>query len=119
MRSAISLTRVSMVMSPSEGQRVAEDAGAGQATGDCADEVNGVDLDSFAVGALAELPAGGTFEDELEWLAVDACPLADDVGDEPAVVIGAEGHRPVDGLVDVDAMGPDISGEADVEEVLE
>jgi hypothetical protein len=74
-------------MSPLQGQRVAEDTGAGQATGDGADEVDGVDLDSFATDALAELAACGTLEDELERLAVDACPLADDVGDEAAVVI--------------------------------
>jgi hypothetical protein len=48
---------------------------------------------------LAELAAGATFEDELERLAVDAGPLADDAGDEAAVVIGGEVHRPVDGSV--------------------
>ena len=46
-------------------------------------------------------------------------PFGDDVGDEAAVVIGGEVHRPVDGGVDVDAMGPDVTGEADVEQVLE
>src|SRR5712691_11822780 len=119
MRSAISSTRVSMVMPPSERQRVAEDAGAGQAAGQGADEVEGVDLDAFAVVALAELAAGGTFEHELERLAVDRCPLRDDVADEAAVVVGGEVHRPVGGRVDVDAMGPDVTGEADVEQVLE
>ena len=98
---------------------MAEDPGAGQATGEGADEVEGVDLDAFAVDALAELAAGGTVEHELERLAVDAGPLGDDVGDEAAVVIGAEVHRAVDGRVDVDAMGPDVAGEADVEQVLE
>ena len=75
---------------------MAEDAGAGQATGEGADEVEGVDLDAFAVDALAELPAGGTVEHELEGLAVDIGPFGDDVGDQAAVVIGGEVHRAVD-----------------------
>ena len=106
-------------MSPSEWERVAENTGAGQATGKGADEVEGVDLDSFTVDALAELAAGRSFEHELERLAVDARPLADDVGDETAVVIGGEVHRPVDSRVDIDAVRPDVAGEANVEEVLE
>ena len=76
-------------------------------------------LDAFAVDALGELAAGGSFEHEFERLAVDARPLGDDVGDEATVVIGGEVHRPVDGGVDVDAMSPDVTGEADVEQVLE
>src|SRR5207245_3503320 len=84
-----------------------------------AEEVEGVDRDACGVVALVELAAGGTFEHELERLAVDRRPLRDDVADEAAVVVGGEVHRPVDRRVDVDAMGPDVTGEADVEEVLE
>ena len=90
-----------------------------QATGEGADEVEGVDLYSFAVDALAVLAASGAVEDELERLAVDAGPFGDDVGDEAAVVVGAEVHRSVDGGVDVDAVSPDVAGKADVEQVFE
>src|SRR2546423_5354825 len=98
---------------------MAEDAGAGQATREGADEGEGVDLDAFAVAPLGELAAGGAVEHELEGPAVDARPLGDDVTHEAAVVVGGEVHRAVDGRVDVDAMGPDVAGEADVEQVLE
>ena len=101
------------------GRGCAEDAGSGQATGEGADEVEGVDLDAFAADALGELPAGGAVEHELEGLAVDVGPFGDDVGDEPAVVVGGELHRAADGRVDVDPMGPDVPGESDVEQVLE
>lgn len=50
---------------------------------------------------------------------MDGGPFGDDVRDEPAVVFGAEGHRSVDGGVDVDAVSPHVAGEADVEQVLE
>ena len=41
------------------------------------------------------------------------------IGDEAAVVIGAQLHWAVDGGVDVDAVSPDVASEADVEQVLE
>ena len=91
---------------------MAEDAGAGQAAGEGADEVEGVDLDPFARHALGELPAGGAVEHQLEGLAVDGGPFGDDVGDQAAVVVGGEVHRSVDGRVDVDPVGPDVTGES-------
>src|SRR3954449_6061284 len=106
MWSAISSTVVSMcgllVEWWSEREWVVEDAGAGDATRQSADEVDGIDLHAFAVDAFGELAAGGSFEHELEWLVVDVRPLGDDVGDESAVVIGGELHRPADGGVQVD-----------------
>jgi hypothetical protein len=63
--------------SHSEWEWVAEDTRAGQATGEGADEVDGVDLDAFAVDPLAELAAGGPLEHEVERLAVDGGPLGD------------------------------------------
>src|SRR5437868_6291957 len=99
MWSAISSTLVSMVgLLVTRGglQRggVAEDAGARETTRHRADEVERVRLDALAVDAVGELAAGRTFEHELEGLVVDVRPLGDDVGDEPAVMIGAELHRP-------------------------
>lgn len=67
---------------------MAEDAGAGEATGEGADEVDGVDLYSFALDALGELSSGWAFEHEIEGLAVQVGPFGDDVGNEPAVMIG-------------------------------
>ena len=98
---------------------MAEDAGAGQATGEDTDEVDGVDLDALAVDALAELAAGGALEHELERLAVDRGPLGDDVGDEATVVLGGEraSSRPV--AAQSRCGGPHVAGEADVEQVLE
>jgi hypothetical protein len=49
---------------------------------------------------------------------MDPCPLGDDVGDEPSVVVGRERHRPTDRGVDVDPVRPDVAGEADVQQVL-
>ena len=68
---------------------MAEHAGAGEPAGEGADEVEGVDLDSFAVVALGELAAGGALEDELERFTVDASPLGHDVSDQAAVVFRA------------------------------
>ena len=105
-------------MAPSEWKRIGEDTGAGQATGHDTDEVKGVDLDAFASGALAELAAGGSFQDELERLAVDAGPFSYDVGDEATIVVGGQVHGPVDRLVQIDTMAPHVTGETDVEQVL-
>ena len=54
-----------------EGEGVAEEAGAGEAAGERADELDGVDLDSFAVDALGELSSGRAFEHQVEGLTVD------------------------------------------------
>src|SRR5712692_11237782 len=102
---------------------------AGQAPGQRADEVDGVDLDPFTVdagaldtgslNALAELAAGATLAHELVGLTVDRPPLGDDVGDEATVVIRAELHRAPDRGTDVDAVRPNVAREADVEEVFQ
>src|SRR5437867_11653081 len=119
MRSAISSTLVSMGVSPLQGERMAEDAGAGQPPGQDADEVDGVDVDALAAEALAELVAGRALEHQLEGLAMDRGPLADDIGDESPVVIGGGVHVAAGRLADVDAVGPHVAGEAHVEQVLE
>src|SRR5947199_2951382 len=116
MPSAISATSVPMV-SPSERERVAEDTGAGSATGEDADELDGVELDPLAASALAELATGRTLEDELEGLTVDLGPLAHDVGHEPAVVVGGQLHRPTGRAGQVDAVRPHVTSEPDVEQV--
>src|SRR5580692_10508484 len=100
-------------------QRVAEHAGARQAAGERADEVEGVDVDALAALALAEGPAGRAVQDELERLPVDGGPFGDDVGDQPAVVVGGELHRPAGRAADVDAVAPGVAGEPHVEEVFE
>src|SRR6266542_3085350 len=100
-------------------ERVAEDAGARKAAGKGPDEIDGIDVDALAVDTLTELAARRAFEHELERLPVDRCPLTDDVGDEPSVVVGCDVHVAAGGLADVDAMSPQIAGEADVEEILE
>src|SRR5665213_4267505 len=88
MRSAISSTRVSMVVSPClERKGVAEDAGARKAACEGTNEVERIHLDAFAVDALAELAAGRTLQHQLEGLAVDIGPFEHDVGDEAAVVL--------------------------------
>ena len=98
---------------------VGEDAVAGAAPGEDADELDGVDLDPLAVRALAELAARGPVEHELERLAVDARPLGDDVGDETTVVVGGEVHRVAGRGAQVDAVGPHVAREPDVEQVPE
>src|SRR2546421_13000800 len=113
-----------MVQSPClrgwlEREGIAEDAGAGEATRQNADEVEGGDLDALAVDAVGELAASRTFEHELEWFVVDVRPFGDDVGDEPAVMIGGGMHRPAAGGVQVGAMAPHVAREAAVEQGLE
>jgi len=78
-----------------------------------------VDLDAFAVDALAELAARGPVEDQFERLPMDRSPLADDVGDEATVVIRGALHLAPRGHTDVDPVGPHVAREADVEEILE
>lgn len=95
-----------------------EDAGAGKAAAERGDEVNGVDLDSFAAIALAELAAGGAFEDELERLAVDGRPFGDEVGHQAAVVVGGEEHFSTGRHADVDTVSPDVTGESHVARYL-
>lgn len=90
-----------------------------EATRECADEGDGVDVDSFAPGTLAELSPGGPFEDEFEGLTVNGRPLPHDVGDQATVVIGREIHGAVDGGTDVDPVRPDVAGEPDIEEVFQ
>jgi hypothetical protein len=70
------------------GEWIGEHAGAGKATGQDSDELQRVDLDSFTVDALAELPTSRAFEHELERLGAEARPFSDDVGDQSAVVVG-------------------------------
>ncbi len=101
----------------SEWERVAEDAGTGEPTGEDADEFDGVDVDTLAVGAVAEFPAGRALQHELERLAVNRRPLRDDVRDEAAVMVGGQVHVAAGRHADVDAVGPHVAGEADVEEV--
>src|SRR4051794_36064236 len=121
MPSAISVTSVSMrgsfLQSASEGKRVAEDAGAGPAAGENLHELDGVDLDPLAVRALAELAAGRALEHELEGLAVELRPLSHDVGQETTVVVGGEVHPVAGRGAQVDAVGPHVAGEPDVEQV--
>src|ERR1700683_4465213 len=98
-----------------EGEWVGEDAGAWKTAGHGPDELDRVDLDLLSVGALDELPAGGPFEDQLERLTVDGRPLGDNVGDEAPVVLWRQLHRPAGRAADVDAVTPDVTGEANVE----
>src|ERR1017187_1337667 len=102
-RPANSSTRVSHDgVSLSERERVAEDAGTGEATGEDADELDGVDVDSLAVGAVAELAAGRAFQHQLKGLAMDRRPFGDDVGHEAAVVVGGQVHLAAGRHADVD-----------------
>ena len=82
-------------------------------------ELDGVDVDVFAAGSSSERSSGRAAEREGEGLAVRAGPLGDDVGDDAAVVIGVDveclGRRPGQ----IDAVHPDVAGEADVEEVAD
>src|SRR4051794_4353513 len=109
---------IALAKALSQRQCVAEHAATFETSGQRADEVEGVDLDPLAVGALGVFAAGWAFEHELERLAVDAGPFGDDVGHQASVVIGGEVHRPADGRVNVDAVGPHVTREADVEQVL-
>src|SRR5580704_8423258 len=102
-----------------EGEWIGEDAGAGKTAGHGPDEVDRVDFDPFPVGALGERAPGGPFEDQFERLTVDGRPLGDNVGDKAPVVLRRQLHRPGGGAADVDAVTPDVTGEANVEEVLE
>src|SRR6516225_8756376 len=119
MPSAISVTSVSMGSGLSERERVGEDAGAGPAPGKDLHELDGVDLDPLAVRALAELPTRRPFEHELERLAVEVRPLSHDVGHETTVVVGGEVHPAPGRRAQVDAVGPHVAGEPDVEQVPE
>src|SRR6201989_3040846 len=101
MPSAISVTSVSMGRVLSERERVFEDAGAGSATGEDLHELDGVDLDPLAVRALAELSTRG--------------PL----GHETTVVVGGEVHPAPGRGAQVDAVGPHVTREPDVEQVPE
>ncbi|MGH9131584.1 MAG: hypothetical protein ACRDWV_07910 [Acidimicrobiales bacterium] len=57
-----------------------EDTGARQATGQGADKVEGVDLDTLGINALGELAAGRSVQDEFEGFAVDLGPRPRPVG---------------------------------------
>src|SRR5580698_8269135 len=102
----------------SEGQRVAEHAAARPAAGERADVLDGVDVDVFAVVAVAEGPARRAVEHEVERLTVDRGPFGDDVGDQAAVMACREVHRPAGRTTDVDAVTPDVAGKSHVEQVL-
>src|SRR5438105_11809222 len=100
----------------SQGQRVAHHAVAGKSSAERADEVERVHLDVFAAVALAERAAGSAGQVQVERLAVELCPLPDDVGDEASVVDGVDVHAPTGGGMDVDAVRPGVASEADFEE---
>src|SRR6201996_5512473 len=89
-----------------QGQRVAEHAAAWPAAGQRADEVDGVDLDVLAVVAVAEGTAGRPVKHQVEWLTVELRPFGHDVGDQPAVVVRLEVHRPAGRVADVDTVAP-------------
>ena len=67
----------------------------------------------------SELPSGRAAEREGEGLAVGARPFGDDVGHDPAVVVGIDVERLGRCPGQVDAVHPHVAGEADVEEVGE
>lgn len=98
---------------------MAEDAASREPTRKHTCELDRVDLDALSTDALAELPAGRSLKDELERLAVDGRPLADDVGDEATVVVGGRQHVAACRHADVDPVRPHVAREPDVEEVLE
>src|ERR1700733_4261314 len=102
-----------------QGQRVAEHAGAWPAAGERADEVDGVDLDVLAVAAVAEGAAGRPVKYQVERLTVELRPFGHDVGDQPAVVVRLEVHRPARRVADVDPVAPHVAGEPHVEQVLQ
>src|SRR5947208_16787201 len=108
MPSAISVTSVIALSSSggsiSERKRVCEHAGAGTAAAERAHELDGVDLDVLSVDTLAERAAGGTVEHEVERLAVDGGPLADEIGDEAAVVFGSGVHGTASGGTQIDPV---------------
>src|SRR5258706_9234249 len=106
-------------MAPSERKRVGENSGAGLATGQDANELDGIDLDAFAVDPLAVLPAGGALEHKFERFPMNRPPFGDDVSYEPAVVLGGQMHVAADRVTNIDPVGPHIAGKADVEEVLQ
>ena len=53
-------------------------------------ELDGVHVDVLAAGSGSELPSGRAAEREGERLTVGAGPLGDDVGHDPAVVVGID-----------------------------
>src|SRR3984957_3339687 len=85
-----------------QGQRVAEHAAAWPAAGQRADEVDGGDLHVVAVMPVAEGAAGRPVKHQVERLAVELRPFGYDVGDQPAVVVRREVHRPARRVADVD-----------------
>src|SRR5579859_1740666 len=97
-----------------QGQRVAEHAAAWPAAGQRPDEVDGVDLDVLAVTAVAEGAAGRPVKYQVERLTVELGPFGYDVGDQPAVVVWLEVHRPARRVADVDPVAPHIAGESHV-----
>src|SRR5579863_9409762 len=102
-----------------QGQRVAEHAAAWPAAGERADEVDGVDLDVLAVTAVAEGTAGRPVKHQVERQPVELRPFGRDVGDQPAVVVRLEVHRPARRVADVDAVAPHVAGEPHIEQVLQ
>ena len=80
-------------------------------------ELDGVHRDVLATAPARNCPPAGPPSVEDEGLAVGARPFGDDVGDEPAVVVGIEVERLAGRPRQVDAVHPDVAGEADVEEV--
>ena len=58
---------------------------------------------------MAELAAGGAFENEFEGFTVDGRPLPHDVGDKATVMIGGQFHRAIDRGADVDPVSPDVA----------
>src|ERR1700728_3501670 len=91
-----------------QGQRVAEHAAAWPAAGQRPDEVDGVDLDVLAVTAVAEGSGGRPVEYQVERLTVELGPFGYDVGDQPAVVVRLEVHRPARRGGDVAPVGANV-----------
>src|SRR4051794_34162633 len=101
----------------SEWKWVGEHAGAGTATGEGADELERVDLDALTADTSGERTPGGAGQQQLERLTVGLRPFGDVVGNEPAVVVGGDIHGTTGCGLEIDAMRPDVTREADVEEV--
>src|ERR1700734_2561907 len=97
-----------------QGQGVAEHAAARPAAGQRPDEVDGVDLDVLAVTAVAEGAAGRPVKYQVERLPLELGPFSYDVGDQPAVVVRLEVHRPARRVADVDPVAPHVAGEPHV-----
>ena len=94
-----------------EGHRGCEQPVSGFPPGEDAAELEGVDLEGFAVGARRPRTPDGTGEVQPERLSVAPRPLACHVGYQFAVVVGGQAQRSADGPAEIHTMHPDIAGE--------